>query len=258
MDYRFFSVETDVIPHANGSAKLQLDDTEILVGVNLEIETPDPRTPNQGRIVCSAECTTSASQDFEGMGARNLNVQLTNELERMLIGSKGIKLEDLCIIPGQECWALYVDAMVMDSAGNLTDAVIMAAKAALSTTVIPGVKIGKDEKGQMRSEVSDDPVDAKALPQDNVPICVSLTKVGPCFVVDPTMEEETCMSSRVSVYVNAKGEFCGLHKSGPGGIAPEALIEMTKTAKKEGVELLTKLDKLIQAQEEGVAIEEDE
>jgi hypothetical protein len=77
MDYRFFNIVTGnklvaairlaaarscgfasisgVIPHANGSARLKLDSTEVLVGVNLEIGQPDADAPESGRVVCSVE-----------------------------------------------------------------------------------------------------------------------------------------------------------------------------------------------------------
>ena len=35
-------------------------------------------------------------------------------------------------------------------------------------------------------ELSPDPYDCKPLPLTGVPVCVSLTKVGDCFVVDAT------------------------------------------------------------------------
>jgi exosome complex RNA-binding protein Rrp42 (RNase PH superfamily) len=58
----------------------------------------------------------------------------TSGLERALLGSKSLRLEELCIIPGKQCWVLHVDAVVLDSGGNLLDAIVLAARAALKTT----------------------------------------------------------------------------------------------------------------------------
>lgn len=55
----------------------------------------------------------SASQQFEGHGADDLNNELTQALQRVLGGPQcGINLEQLCIIQGQQCWIVYIDAMV--------------------------------------------------------------------------------------------------------------------------------------------------
>lgn len=49
-DYRPMELETDVVTNANGSARLRLANTDILVGVKTEIDVPFPETPNQGKL----------------------------------------------------------------------------------------------------------------------------------------------------------------------------------------------------------------
>jgi exosome complex RNA-binding protein Rrp42 (RNase PH superfamily) len=58
-----------------------------------------------------------------------------------MLHSHAIDLEALCIIPGQKCWVLYIDALVLDSAGSLLDAISLCTKAALSDTVTPAVTV---------------------------------------------------------------------------------------------------------------------
>jgi ribonuclease PH len=43
-------VETDIVSHASGSARLRLANTDILVGVKTEIDTPYPEKPREGKI----------------------------------------------------------------------------------------------------------------------------------------------------------------------------------------------------------------
>lgn len=43
-------LETDVVTNTNGSARLRLANTDILVGVKTEIDVPFPETPNQGKL----------------------------------------------------------------------------------------------------------------------------------------------------------------------------------------------------------------
>jgi exosome complex RNA-binding protein Rrp42 (RNase PH superfamily) len=54
-----------------------------------------------------------ASQQFAGRGADDFNNELTQMLDRVLNGPQGgLNLEKLCIIPGQQCWIVYIDAIV--------------------------------------------------------------------------------------------------------------------------------------------------
>lgn len=246
MDYRHFDVKTGAVPHANGSARLQLDTTDILVGVNLEIGQPDPDKPTLGKIVCSVECTTSASAAFEGRGANDLNVTLAGQLEKILLNSQAFDLASLCIIPGQTCWVLYVDALVLDSAGSLLDAIALCSKAALMDTLVPAIRVVKgDSEGELDIDVDDDPYTALPLVHDKVGVCVSLTKVGSYFIVDASLEEEECMATRISVTVSKKGNICGVHKTGPGGISPSALGEMMSSARKIGLTLHERLESVL-------------
>lgn len=49
-DYRPMELETDVVTHANGSARLRLANTDILVGVKTEIDVPLVESPNLGKL----------------------------------------------------------------------------------------------------------------------------------------------------------------------------------------------------------------
>lgn len=50
LDYRYFTLETGVLEQTNGSAKLTLDTTEVLVGIKAELGNPNPNEPKKGRI----------------------------------------------------------------------------------------------------------------------------------------------------------------------------------------------------------------
>ena len=43
-------LETDIVSHASGSARLRLANTDILVAIKTEITTPLPETPKKGKI----------------------------------------------------------------------------------------------------------------------------------------------------------------------------------------------------------------
>jgi exosome complex component RRP42 len=135
-------------------------------------------------------------------------------LERALLDSRTLRLEELSIIPGKQCWIIHVDATVLDSGGNLLDAIVLATRAALKTTSyviatdqsitpvmrrltvhllccavlcsIPAVTVVGGDGGEAGSagaeleiEVSDDPFESKPIASaDDVPVTVTLTKVS--------------------------------------------------------------------------------
>lgn len=49
-EYRRFELETGVAANTNGSARLRVGPTDVLVGIKMEVAAPDPDTPDQGRV----------------------------------------------------------------------------------------------------------------------------------------------------------------------------------------------------------------
>lgn len=75
--------------------------------------------------------------------------------------------------------------------------------------------------------MSDDPADFTRIETKNVPVTVTLAKIGNEYIVDPCAEEELCMTSRLTVAVNSKGNIVSIHKGGLGsGISPSEINKM--------------------------------
>merc|ERR1712029_1165894 len=74
------SLETDIVTHASGSAHLRLANTDVLVGVKAELDTPLPETPQQGRIEFFVDCSANATPEFEGRGGQALADSLSTTL----------------------------------------------------------------------------------------------------------------------------------------------------------------------------------
>lgn len=49
-DYRPMELETDIVSHAFGSARLRLANTDVLVAVKLEVDVPYPERPAEGKL----------------------------------------------------------------------------------------------------------------------------------------------------------------------------------------------------------------
>ncbi len=156
-----------------------------------------------------------------------ISLELAADIQAALLGGGAvagpIDLDTLCIIPGRQCWVVNIDVLVLHSSGNLTDTCMMAVKAALRDTTLPAVAVVRGDGGEEDEiQISDDPADAKLLSAlwdsgsggdspdaargHNIPILFSLVKIGDQLIVDPSLEEEECMSARIR-YVGATSPF---------------------------------------------------
>jgi len=249
-DYRDFTIETgSIATQANGSCRLKLHNTDILVAVKVELGIPDENTPDCGKVQFAVECSPSAAREFDGRGAEELNVELAGLLQRIFDNQSALNLKNLCIIPGQKCWVIYVDALVLDSDGNLIDAISIGSKAALYNTKIPKINLTPGDNEQMDIEIDGESNEWTRIDIENVPICVTLTKIGSRHIVDATLEEELCVNARLTIAINKKGNVCSIQKGGAGGLDPSLLHDMMSSAKKIGLAIIEKLDVVLKEEE---------
>ena len=54
-EHRPLSIDVGVIPHANGSARVRLGDTEVVAGVKIQPDRPFPDMGEKGIFICTAE-----------------------------------------------------------------------------------------------------------------------------------------------------------------------------------------------------------
>lgn len=64
-DYRHMIIETGVVPQANGSCRLRLSSTDVLVGVKVEIGEPSLEHPDEGKLQFAVEWCVFALLVFQ-------------------------------------------------------------------------------------------------------------------------------------------------------------------------------------------------
>lgn len=74
-------------------------------------------------------------------------------------------------------------------------------------------------------------------------------QVGRHYIVDATSEEESQMSSALSVSVNRHGQICGMTKRGGAGVDPIVILDMISVAKAVSQQFISVLDSEIAAAE---------
>ncbi|XP_063825790.1 exosome complex component RRP42 [Ostrinia nubilalis] len=257
IDYRPMELETDVVSHASGSARLRLANTDILVGVKTEIDVPKPEKPDSGKLEFFVDCSANATPEFEGRGGEQLASSISNLMQRAYNSSQAFNLKQLCIFEGKQCWKLYIDILILECGGNLCDAVSLAVKAALFNTRIPFVKAALMDGGNVDLQLSDDPYDSKLLNVGSAPLLVTLCKIGDRCVVDPSAEEESCSVISLIVGVTGneqyyardedtnvktiEGKCTTIAMNGPGSVAPKTL----KDAINQGIMAAKSLDEAL-------------
>ncbi|GIY81226.1 exosome complex component RRP42 [Caerostris darwini] len=202
LDYRSIEFETGVINTCNGSCLLKIEDTKLLAGVKAELTSPPASSPDRGWIEVSIESTPHACLEFEGKGGDDFAADVSQLLTQVCNNDKLIDLKSLCVIPGQQVWVLYVDIMVLGYEGNLIDAASLATKAALFDTKIQSVGVKSDGEGEPEIVVSDDPYDVFSLNVSQLPLMVTLHRVGSEFIIDATSEEEECSICKLVLAVS--------------------------------------------------------
>nr|VZI12388.1 unnamed protein product [Spirometra erinaceieuropaei] len=221
-DYRPVEVMTGILNHSAGSARVKLGGTSVVSCVTIEIGSPSFDCPNQGRLMIDVECSPTATPKFSGKSGSEIADSLKATLSSAFT-SDCVPLDLLCIQPGKQCWVLYVDLLLLESDGNLLDAASLAVVAALRTLKLPSSLSRKIPNGNLSTE--------------DVPLFVTVHKIGSTLVVDATREEEACSLSRVLVSVKADGTLTSLIKEGCGSLQVDTLLEMVEIGRTLGEEM---------------------
>jgi exosome complex component RRP42 len=233
-DYREIKIEQGVIEKAEGSARVFLGKTQVLVGVKVETGEPFPDTPNDGVMTVNAELVPLASPNFEPGPPDENSIELARVVDRGIRESHAIDTEKLCIEPGKKVFVVFVDVYVLNHDGNLIDASAIAAVAALMNTKMPNYEI-KDGELKIKQGYT-------TLPMKSHPITVTIGKINGHLIVDPWIEEESVMDSRITFATNEDGNICAIQKGGSSYFTPQQILEASKIALVKEAELRNKFD----------------
>jgi exosome complex component RRP42 len=228
-EYREVKLEAGVIERAEGSARVRLGKTEVLVGTKIEVGQPFPDVPSEGVLTVNAELVPLASPTFEPGPPNENAIELARIVDRGIRESKAIELEKLCVEPGKKVFIVFVDVYVLNHDGNLIDASAMAALAALLNTKMFKYEV---EEGEIKVKPGYTP-----LPIRNHPIAVTFAKINDKLIVDPWLEEEQVMDARLTITLDKDGNICAMQKGGYGYFTEQQVLEAVKIAQQKTEEL---------------------
>jgi len=221
-------VEYGVVKTAEGSARVKIGETEVIVGVKMEVGEPYPDLPDEGTIIVGAELLPLSNPEFE-LGPPGIQaIELARVVDRGIRESKAINFKKLCIESGKKVWLLLIDMCPLNDAGNLFDAASLAALAALKDAKFPAFD---GEKVDYKQKTN------KKLPLEKLPIAVTVIKIGDKFIIDPDTEEEKTVDARLTVSSIEDGTLCALQKGGDFPLTIEDIDKMLEIGIEKGKEL---------------------
>lgn len=252
------SITTNVLERNSlGSALVRLSPTEVaknprhathvLAGVTAEVGQPSDQEGDL-KITCAPN-----------------NAPLESWLQRLLL--KIIDLEQFCILPGKAAFGLSVSIAVLDQDGNIPDACLLAAMAALRNTTLPPIVVqegrvftleSEDERNNLPSSWTTFPSKRLSLPMIPLPLSLGVMRIPQDkqedeaagkggrskekqhWVVDPSREEETVCKGGITIVVNGcnLNQVLSLDYQGKVSITQSNLALALKMAQGRAKELL--------------------
>src|SRR3989344_6106536 len=219
-DFREISIEGKVSNKAEGSARVRLGKTEVIVGVKLGVGEPYPDSPNKGNLMVTAELLPLSSPRYESGPPKFPAIELGRLVDRAIRESKFIDFEKLCIKEGEKVWSVFIDIYSINDDGNLVDAACIGAVAALKWARMPKY----DEKeGKL---LYDEKTDKKIPLTKEIPICITAHKIGNTIIVDTTQEEEDISETRITIGATPEGVISSMQKGDPIELSIEEVHQM--------------------------------
>jgi len=238
LEFRDVIIEKGVSNKAEGSVRVKVGASEVLVGVKMDVGTPYPDSADKGNLIVTAELLPLSSPRFEAGPPKFPAIEVGRLVDRYIRESKFIQMEKLCIKEGEKVWNVYVDIYSVNDDGNLLDAAGIGAVAALKIAKIP-------EYDEETEKVDTKHLTTKSLPlEKEMPVTITVHKIGKSFLVDPTREEEDLCDARVTFGIKA-GIISSIQKGEASAIDFTVMKEVIDKAAKAVVDLENKIEKAL-------------
>lgn len=237
-EFREISIEHGISKNAEGSVRVKVGKTEVIVGVKMSVGEPYPDSADKGNLMVTAEFLPLSSPRFE-LGPPKFNsIEVGRLIDRIIRESKFIELDKLCIEEGKKVWSVFVDIYSINDDGNLLDAAGIGAIAALKMAKIP--KYDEKEEKVINGEWT-----TKNIPLNkDVPLSITLHKIGNSIIVDPTREEEDVSETKLTI--GSSGEYISsMQKGDEKALTIEEINEMIDLSEKLYKKIFLKLEKFL-------------
>ncbi len=237
-EFREIQIETGISKKAEGSARVKIGKTDVIVGVKMDVTEPYPDSPDQGNLMTTAELLPLSSERI-GLGRPGFDsIEIARIIDRGIRESKFIDFGKLCIKEGEKVWNVFIDIYSLNDDGNMLDAAGIGAIAALREARIP--KYDEKEEKVLYGEWTD-----KKIPlTENVPLAITVHKIGNNLIVDPTREEEDVSSVRMTIG-SYDGYISSIQKGEKEALSIEEFEKILDIIEKSRNEVFKKIKKYL-------------
>ncbi|KAH0794400.1 exosome complex component RRP45A isoform X1 [Histomonas meleagridis] len=181
---RYFRIE-----FSTNSAVVHLGKTLVTCTTTISQEKPDDDRPSEGRHVISISSPHKLDYSFQA--------DTVYQLRAALHHTRALDLESLVIKIGELVWNLKSDIVIQNNDGGLIEACHLALVSSLLSTKLPG------------------PRGLRAIVIHHLPIAITFGFLEAHLIfVDPTLKESSVLKGFLTIFANAQGEICAIHKNG--------------------------------------------
>ncbi|KAF8588477.1 ribosomal protein S5 domain 2-like protein [Ramaria rubella] len=270
VDYRAIQLAIGVAASANGSARVSVGGTEILAACKLEVEDVATQSyVDEGRISCAVSCSPSAYPHHSPASIDDLQSDLSQFLNSTL-SHPSLRPSNLTILPRKKSWVLNLDCIILSDAGNIYDALFMAARAALWDTRVPitrpieykaprGATVGESALDTRRFyqaadfELRDYWSEGEILDgKDRWPVCITLYLISSRHFLDATTQEDAAVPVRLLLVFSCESSgpptLQGTRMIGSGEMGFSQLKTLVTASQKYAKELVAALNAKLQSE----------
>jgi len=223
LDYRNIVIEPNVIEKPYASARVMLGDTFIIVGIHFEIGTPFSDSPDKGILITEGEVLPTASFGAEAGPPSEEEIEISRVVDRSIRESGVVDLSELVIVPGEKVLKMFIDFNIFNDDGNIVDAAVLGAVAALLTGKMPDPKYIAEHIDEVdKMNLKDVP--RVPIPVRDVPIATTLALIKDKFIVDPNYVEESVADALITITHTMNDEICAVQLY-HGGLGYEQVFE---------------------------------
>ena len=223
-EFRKITIESGISSKsAEGSARVKIGDTEVIAGIKMDVGEPFPDVPDKGTIICNVELLPLSSPNFESGPPRIEAIEYARAVvDRGIRESDTLDFKKLCIKAGEKMWMVLIDVYSVNDAGNLADAIGLAALAALKDAKFPSYDEKEDKMDYTKK--------TKKLTLKYLPIPITVLKIKGKFVVDPTRDEEEAANAKMTITTTDDGRVCAMQKGGEGTFTKDEVLTIVDKA----------------------------
>lgn len=199
---RDMQLSSGIVHAVLSSASISIGRTVVIAGVQAAPVTPDSMHPTRGFFGVNIDLGPACGERFRLGKPSDYACALSMHVHDALVScgaTEFINEAQACIQSGMIVWRFTMNLVVIVADGNLFDACLIAASAAISNVCLPLVEVAPS--GAVLQRAGFTPL---LLPSSRpLPLSLTFALVSGALLVDPCASEEDCSDGMITVVIFA-------------------------------------------------------